>query len=91
MESTTFDVAAPWQLSPDVSIRDEIFGALAYHHITRRLVFLKSRTLVDVVRDLHNHASAQEAIASNVAEAERDNYARALSALVNAEVVCGRQ
>ena len=44
--AVTFDASAPWSLSPEVSLRDEAFGALAYHHGNRRLVFLKSRELV---------------------------------------------
>ena len=37
---------------PQVSLRPESFGALAYHFGTRRLSFLKSRTLLDVVESL---------------------------------------
>ena len=47
-----------WQLSPRVSVRPEPFGALLYHFGTRRLSFLKDRTLLDVVRLLPDSASA---------------------------------
>ncbi|MCX6513169.1 MAG: mycofactocin biosynthesis chaperone MftB [Actinobacteria bacterium] len=33
------------ELHPEVALRDESFGALAYHYGNRRLVFLKSRPL----------------------------------------------
>ena len=45
-----------WRLDPDVALRPERFGALAYHYGTRRLTFLRSVLLADVVRalgDLH--------------------------------------
>ncbi len=41
-----------WRLNPQVALRDESFGALAYHYGNRRLVFLKSWTLVDLVSSL---------------------------------------
>ena len=88
--STVFDVSAPWRLSQQVSLRDEPFGALAYHHGTRRLVFLKSRLLVDLVRDLENHSSASEAIASSVEQSERPRYEVALASLVESGVINGR-
>jgi putative mycofactocin binding protein MftB len=45
-----------------VSLRDEAFGAMAYHHGTRRLVFLKSRELVALVRTLDQFDSADQAM-----------------------------
>ena len=36
-----FAVEQAWQLNPQVALRDESFGALAYHYGNRRLVFLK--------------------------------------------------
>ena len=44
-----FDLDAAWRLTPQVSIRPERFGALLYHFGTRRLSFLKSPALLDVV------------------------------------------
>jgi putative mycofactocin binding protein MftB len=41
-----------WRLAPQVALRPEPFGALAYHFGTRRLSFLKSRILFDVVTTL---------------------------------------
>jgi putative mycofactocin binding protein MftB len=82
-----FDPTAPWALSEQVSIRDEEFGALAYHHGNRRLIFLKSRQLVAIVRSLGSHASAREAVAAAVSANECDAYERALSSLASAEVL----
>ena len=48
----SFDLEAPWRLHPQVAIRPERFGALLYHFGTRRLSFLKSRALLEVVRSL---------------------------------------
>ena len=39
-------------LHPQVALRPEPFGALAYHYDTRRLVFLKHLDVVRVVRAL---------------------------------------
>ena len=44
-----FDGSRAWTLHPQVALRPESFGALAYHFGTRRLSFLKSRTLLAVV------------------------------------------
>ena len=63
-------------MSRHVSLRDESFGALAYHHVNRRLVFLKSKPLVAIVRD--------------VDEAEVARYEKALSSLVPSDIINGR-
>jgi putative mycofactocin binding protein MftB len=87
--STTFDASAHWELSPNVSLRDEEFGALAYHHVNRRLVFLKSRTLVNLVRRLGEFESARDALAAVVDHHEHDRYLVALSSLATSELLHG--
>jgi putative mycofactocin binding protein MftB len=82
-----FDVTAPWQLNEQVSLRDESFGALAYHHGTRRLVFLKSRELVDVVRRVGEFESAEAALAALVPTGQRGRYLTALTSLVRSEII----
>ena len=77
-------------MSRDVSLRDEPFGALAYHHVNRRLVFLKSRELVSIVRDLEHHDTASLAVAAHVPEPEQTRYEQALATLVSSEIICGR-
>ena len=77
----------PWRLHPQVALRDESFGALAYHYKTRRLLFLKSRALVDLVSSLETFDSADAAIAALIPEAERPRYRRALARLAASEVI----
>ena len=52
---TDFDLDRPWRVGPGVALRPERFGALAYSFDTRRLSFLKSRRLFEVVRTLAEH------------------------------------
>ncbi|HVA70048.1 MAG TPA: mycofactocin biosynthesis chaperone MftB [Acidimicrobiales bacterium] len=85
-----FDPSQYWQLNSQVSLRDETFGALAYHHGTRRLVFLKSRELVELVRRLGDFASAEEAITALVVPDQRTRYAAALASLHRSELLGGR-
>ncbi len=85
-----FAVERAWRLNPQVALRDETFGALAYHYGNRRLVFLKSRLLVDVVSSLGEYPSAAEAITALVPEAQRDSYRRALARLAASEVIDAR-
>ncbi len=83
----SFDAQRPWKLDPQVALRDEAFGALAYHYGTRRLVFLKSRHLVDVVRGLDSASTASAAIAAVVDPSEVTTYEAALSRLAASEII----
>ena len=77
-----------WRIAPQVAVRPEPFGALVYHFGTRRLTFLKSRLLLDVVQTLEQHPTARDACeAAGVTERERPNYQRALSALAEAGMI----
>jgi mycofactocin biosynthesis protein MftB len=82
-----FDADKPWRVHSQIALRDESFGALAYHFGTRRLMFLKSRTLVELVSALEQYDSADSAIAALVAESERPTYRRALARLAASEVI----
>jgi putative mycofactocin binding protein MftB len=86
----TFDASLFWQLSSEVSLRDEAFGALAYHHGTRRLVFLKSPELVELVRRLGDFSSAQDALDALIDADQRVRYVMALSSLAKSELLRGR-
>ncbi len=88
--AVAFAVERPWQLNPQVALRDESFGALAYHYGNRRLVFLKSRTLVDLVSSLHEYPSAAEAITAVVPGGQRASYTRALARLAASGVIDAR-
>ncbi len=85
-----FDPSRHWRLSEKVSLRDESFGALAYHHGNRRLVFLKSRELAALVRRLGEFDSAESALAALAPPQERARYAAALGALQRSELLDGR-
>jgi mycofactocin biosynthesis protein MftB len=77
-----FDASAPFRCSPNVALRPEPFGALVYHFGTRRLSFLKTPQLVDVVSGLEHHPDVHAAIeAAGVEESQRPAYLRALAGL----------
>ena len=50
--AAAFDASCSYELDPKVVMRPEPFGALAYHHGSRRLAFLLSPDLVLLVDDL---------------------------------------
>ncbi len=81
------DLNRAMELHPEVALRDESFGALAYHYGNRRLVFLKSRPLVELVSSLGSHATAKEAVESLIPSAEQAAYLAALSNLERSEVI----
>jgi mycofactocin biosynthesis protein MftB len=79
-EETT--LSGRWRLDPRVAVRPESFGALIYHFGTRRLSFLKSRLLLEVVRRLEEEADPLAACrAAGVAEEQLPAYRRALATL----------
>jgi len=82
-----FDLHKGWHLNPQVALRDESFGALAYHYGTRRLLFLKSRLLVELVQSLDQFDCAADAIAALIPEPQRSHYGRALARLAASEVI----
>ena len=85
-----FAVERAWRLNPNVALRDESFGALAYHYGNRRLVFLKSRTLVELVSSLHEYPSAADALDALVPAGQRAVYERALARLAASGVIGAR-
>jgi putative mycofactocin binding protein MftB len=77
-----FDPGRPFRCSPGVALRPEPFGALVYHFGTRRLSFLKTPQLVEVVSGLERHPDVHAAIAAaGVEESQRPAYLRALAGL----------
>ena len=81
-----FDPARRYRLSPEVALRPEPFGALAYHFGNRRLCFLKVPELVEVVRGLGAHSSAGDAV-SGLPGQDRAACLRALASLAAAGVI----
>ena len=89
-EQAVFDAGRPYEMHPQVAIRPESFGALAYHYGNRRLVFLKAPALVTVVESLADYPTAADAIAAHVPDEQRDSYCQALSGLLSSEVIRAR-
>ncbi len=81
-----FEPGRGYQLNPDVALRPEPFGALAYHFGTRRLSFLKAPDLVELVRGLGAHCSVSDALAT-MPDGRREVYLRALAALAAADMI----
>lgn len=78
-------------LHPQVALRPEPFGALAYHYGTRRLVFLKHPDVVQVVRSLADHPTAGAALdACGIEARRRPAFERALAALIDSGVLHDR-
>lgn len=60
---------------------------MAYHYDSRRLTFLRSPLLVDVVRGLGDHSSAAEAVASLVPQNRRGSFLKALADLAESHFI----
>jgi len=88
--TTGFVTELHWALHPQVALRPEAFGALAYHYGNRRLVFLKSQALVDLVTSLGDYDSAQAALEALIDPTEHRRYEAALARLATSEVICAR-
>ena len=82
-----FAAERAWRLNPQVALRDEAFGALAYHYGNRRLVFLKSRLLVAVVNALETYPTASATLDALVPSGQRARYERALVRLADSGVI----
>ena len=86
--STMLDEA--WRLHDSVALRPEPFGALAYHFGTRRLSFLKTPELVDVVRSLASGTVRDALVASGVPEPHWPAYLGALEGLARGGMIARR-
>jgi putative mycofactocin binding protein MftB len=76
------------ELHPQVAVRPEPFGALAYHYGNRRLIFLKHPDVVSVVNNLAAHDSLQSTLdACGVAPERWPSFVTALSSLESSEIV----
>ncbi len=87
-----FDADLPWQKARSVALRPEPFGALVYHFGNRKLSFLKSKLLVQVVESLAEHPSAAATLtACGVTEAQRGAYEKALADLARSQMIQRRE
>lgn len=85
-------LAEAWRLDGSVALRPEPFGALAYHFGTRRLSFLKTPELVDVVRRLEHSPTVGDALdGAGVPEAHRPAYLAALQGLAGGGMISRRE
>ena len=86
--AVAFDVDLPWQKARSVALRPEPFGALVYSFSTRKLSFLKSQQLVEVVQSLAEHPTAADALtACGVTDAQRPAYVKALGDLARSHMI----
>jgi putative mycofactocin binding protein MftB len=60
---------------------------LAYHYDSRRLTFLRSPVLVEVVKRLEGHSSAADAVATLVPEPRREAILQALAKLAESHFI----
>ncbi|MGB8857713.1 MAG: mycofactocin biosynthesis chaperone MftB [Ilumatobacteraceae bacterium] len=78
-------------LHPQVAVRPEPFGALAYHYGNRRLVFLQHVDMVTVASALAAHPSLADALRACAIDAARwPSFAKAFASLLESEVVVVR-
>ncbi len=82
----------PWALSSSVALRPEPFGALAYHFGNRKLTFLKTPELVEVVRLLAGQPDVRSALeAAGVPASQHAAYAAALRGLAAGDMIRPRE
>ncbi|GAB1812688.1 mycofactocin biosynthesis chaperone MftB [Mycobacterium sp. MUNTM1] len=90
--AASFDPDRGWRLHPQVAVRPEPFGALLYHFGTRKLSFLKNRTILTVVQSLADHSDIRSACrAAGVDDAAQAPYLHALGVLVESNMLVPRK
>jgi putative mycofactocin binding protein MftB len=83
-----FDPGLAWRRASSVALRPEPFGALVYSFRNRKLSFLKSQLLVDVVESLGEHESATATlVACGVPEPQHPAYVKALADLARSDMI----
>jgi mycofactocin biosynthesis protein MftB len=83
-----FDPERAWRLHPQVAVRPEPFGALLYHFGTRKLSFLKNRTILAVVQSLVDYPDPRAACrAAGVDDTRQGPYLHALSVLAGSNML----
>ena len=76
------------ELHPQVALRPEPFGALAYHYGNRRLVFLKHHDMVELLRRLAEHPSLSATLeACDIDRRRWRSFETAVASLLGSEVV----
>ena len=91
-ESGSFDPDRRWRLHPQVAVRPEPFGALLYHFGTRKLSFLKNRTIVEVITLLPDHPDVRSACrAAGVDDQAQAPYLHALGVLAQSKMLVAEE
>ncbi len=76
------------ELHPQVALRPEPFGALAYHYGNRRLVFLKHRDVVTVAQHLGEHPTLGATLeACHIDPSRWPSFEKAFASLASSEIV----
>ena len=87
-ERGEFDPDRAWRLHPQVAVRPEPFGALLYHFGTRKLSFLKNRTILAVVQSLAEYPDVRAACrAAGVEDSQQQPYLHALAVLAGSHML----
>ena len=87
-----FDPERGWRLHPQVAVRPEPFGALLYHFGTRKLSFLKSCTILELVQALGDCDDANAAFTAVGIDADaRAPYLSALRVLVESKMLVPKE
>ena len=80
------------ELDPQVALRPEPFGALAYHYGNRKLIFLKHPDILRVVQALGDHETLADSLrACEIDESRWPSFETALAALTQSEMLHERQ
>jgi putative mycofactocin binding protein MftB len=75
-------------LDPQVALRPEPFGALAYHYGNRKLIFLKHPDVVRVVQHLDGDRTLADILTvCDIDEARWPSFEKALVALTESEML----
>ena len=92
MRGLLIDLSLTWRLHPQVAVRPEPFGALLYHFGTRKLSFLKNRTIVAVVESLPDHPDVTSALdAAGIGPGQQAPYLHALGVLAESNMLIPRE
>lgn len=84
----TLTLESACEMHPQVALRPEPFGALAYHYGNRRLVFLRHPDIVRVVRNLSEHPTLQATLeAEGVEQSRWPSFVKAISSLTTSEII----
>ncbi|MCP9271217.1 mycofactocin biosynthesis chaperone MftB [Mycolicibacterium sp. CAU 1645] len=82
------DLVGAWRLHPQVAVRPEPFGALLYHFGTRKLSFLKNRTIVAIVQSLGEYPDLRSACRAAAIDATQEApYLHALGVLIDSNIL----